>query len=158
MITRRGEFKDIGPLIELIQDGHRISKYKDVEMDTPYLKQMLSACIQRQEVKGENGCCVIVGQDHNPVDGVLIGMVERIYHIGKKFAATDLFFFVRPDASSKLGLLLFRQFEKWAEARPEVAYIKLGVTDIFGDIERMSAFYERRGYSRSGLMFERKLS
>lgn len=155
MTVRDAEFSDVAIILELLEEGKEAGSYRDYHIDMNVAKQLIFGTLQRTKVKGDGGTCVFVWDDDG-VQGVLIGVTERIYHIGKEFRATDIFFYITqsyndPDAFRSL----LKEFERWAWSNSRVRKIDLGVTNVFGDPERLARIYERFGYNRSGVMLEK---
>lgn len=154
-MIREGKFVDIPVIMALIEEGHRIGKYAEYSIDKNECKQILMAALQRTTVKGEGGTCVFV-YDDDGVQGFIIGITERIYHIAKEFMATDIFFYIAKEYNDPLAFrLLLKSFEEWSWGNPRVKKIDLGVTNVIGDPRRLAVIYKRFGYSESGLMVEK---
>lgn len=153
---RDAKFSDIPFIYGLIEEGHKRSKYKDFIIDVGETKQLLLQAIQRMTVNGPGGTCAYVLCNDELIEGFLIGVTERIYHISTSLYATDLFFYLSPDITTiKNMLMIFDAFEAWAVKNKKVKFIKLGVTDIIDDYNRLGKFYKRKGYRQIGIMFER---
>lgn len=157
MITRRAQFADIPRLVELMQEAHGRSKYAErCRVDVDEVKQLFIGALQRDSVRGPGGSCVYVVQADGVVEGVILGMTERIYHFGDKLMATDVLFYVSERAGPRSALNLLAAFEGWASENPRIIEITLGISDVIDDPERLAKVYERRGYAYSGLMYERR--
>lgn len=160
MTIRAAKFADIPRLVDLMTEMHMRSCYvgRD-EVDVAEAKQLCLGMIQRVTVKGPGGACAFAAEkDDGTVEGFILGMTERVYHIGCNLMATDVFFYVSERAGPRDFIHLFDAFESWAEANPRVIEIRPGVTDAIDAPERLAKFYERRGYRRSGLMFEKGIA
>lgn len=154
-MIRPAKFGDINALVELMKEGHARSKYagRD-EVDVKEAKALLMASIQRHGLKREGGTCVFVTDQ---VDGFMMGMVDRVYHVGTKLVAQDLFYYAREGVKPQDAVGLLGAYLDWAESIPNVIEIRNGVTDIIGDVERVEALYRRRGFTRCGVIMERKI-
>lgn len=153
---RETRYVDVPLIYKLIEEGHKRSKYKDFNIDVAETKQLLISAIQRMTVKGAGGTCSYVLENKDGIYGFIIGVTERIYHISTDLYATDLFLYISPTFVTVRNLnLLFLAFEGWALENKKVKFIKLGVTDIIDDYNRLGKFYKRKGYRQIGLMFER---
>lgn len=154
-MIRPAKFGDIPAIVELMEEGHARSKYAGRDfVDPKEAKRLLMASIQRQGLKGEGGACVFVTDQ---VDGFTMGMVDRVYHIGTKLMAQNLFYYARETARPQDRLALFDAYIGWASAIPGVIEIHDGITDIVGDVDRVEALYRRRGFTRCGVIMERKI-
>lgn len=154
-MVREAKFADIPVLLALLEEGHKIGKYKDYNIDISTAKQVFMGVLQRTTVKGEGGTCAFV-YDDDGVQGFIIGITERIYHIAKEFMATDIFFYIAKEYNDPLAFrMLLKSFEEWAWSIPRVKKIDLGITNIIGDPHRLAIIYRRFGYVDSGLMVEK---
>lgn len=154
-MVRAATYADAPAIMALLDEGYRRSKYREFTLDVPIARNLIVGAIQRTEVKGEGGTCVLVYGEHE-IFGVMVGIIDRIYHVAKELCATDLFFYVSKQCPSPRAFVeLLRAFEDWAWSNPKVAKIDLGVTDIIGDPARLGLFYKNRGYINAGFMYEK---
>lgn len=154
-MVRDAEFSDAKMIMELLYEGHRNSKLRDFRIDMNVARQTILSALQRSKVKGDGGMCVFVWDDYG-VQGVIIGVMERIYHIAKEFRTTDIFFYISRSYKDPMAFRsLLKAFEDWSWSNSRVKKIDLGVTDLFGDPRRLSRIYERFGYNESGVMLEK---
>jgi hypothetical protein len=160
MTVRAAKYADISGLCALMRDGHARSKYADVGgIDTAEARQIFMGAIQRMASTGPGACCVFVAEGEEGINGVFIGVLERVYHVGDKLSATDLFFYTAPGANPWAASTMLEGFEKWASANPRVIEIRLGVTDVIdANPETLAGIYEKRGYKRVGVILERKVA
>lgn len=160
MAIRGARFSDIPRLLELMAEGHRRSRYAQVcAMSRDAAKQLLMGALQRTEVKGPGGTLVHVAEAGSTVEGFIIGVTDRVYHVGEALSATDLLFYVSARAGRLDFVRLFEAFEAWALANPRVIEIRPGITDIVdGDAAaKLGSLYERRGYQRCGAIYQRSV-
>lgn len=156
-MIRPAKFADIPRLMELLHEMRERSKYanKD-EIDLAAAKQLLVGSLQRATGKGPGATCAFVAENDGHIEGFIVGVLDRVYHIGKRLWATDLFFYTTKQAGPRDFERLFDAFEEWAMGNPKVIEIHPGVSDaINSDPTRLGRFYRRRGYAQDGLMFQR---
>ncbi len=160
MSVRTARYGDTPRLVEILQQGHKESKYADRgKVDVEEAKQVLMGAMQREGSLGPGGTCCLVAETEGVVEGLLFGITERVYHIGDRLMATDVFWYVTDAARAIDSLELFNAFERWALGHPKVIEIHLGITTALNDdkrLERMAKMYEKAGYVRAGLMFEKR--
>lgn len=157
-MIRQAKFGDIPALAALMDEMYRRSKYRDRdEIDMKSAKALVMQCIQRHGMQRAGGSSVFVIDRDGKIDGFIIGLLEPIYHIGKKLTATDLFYYAREKARPQDALRLFDQFIAWAESIPDVIEIRNGATDAIGDYRRVEALYRRKGLAQSGVIYERSV-
>lgn len=154
------KFGDIPAAVTLFEEMHRRSVYADrAKIDTKELKALLMGSIQRHGHKTVGGTCCLVaeGNKSGVLSGLLIGVLDRAYHILDGMMATDLFYFTSEQAGARDAIRLFDAFEAWAQGNPNVIEIKLGAPDVVDPNVRVGALYERRGYRQCGFIFERSV-
>ena len=152
MAIREAEYKDIPIMVSLLEEAHRVGTYREYALEKGAINQLLSGVLQRTSVNGDGGTCAFVWEDDG-VQGLLLGVRERIYHVSKDFRATDIFFYIAKEYNDSLAFrLLLRAFEEWAWKHPRVKRIDLGITDIISDPKRLALIYKRFGYNEYGVM------
>ena len=157
MTVRPAKFGDINRLAELLEQGYQRSKYRDRgSIIIKETKALLVNAIQRHGLKSAGGSCVFVSEHDGLVDGFIAGLLDRVYHIGDKLSATDFFFYVAPDGSPTSAGGLIDAFIDWALDIETVAEIRLAATDIIQDYERTAALYRRKGFTQTGVIYERR--
>lgn len=155
-MIRRARFGDIPGLYRLIGEGHANSRYAaSEEIDEREAKALLMRCIQRHGSPNVGGSCVFVAEAGGRIDGFIVGLLDRVYHLGRRFSAEDLFFYVSPDSEPTMAGRLIDAYVAWAEANEKVIEIKLAATDIIDDWRRTAHLYERKGFHQIGAIYER---
>ena len=144
-------------MAELLEQGHRRSKYRDRgSVNTKEAKSLLVNAIQRHGLPSVGGACVFVSEHEGVVDGFITGLLERVYHIGDKLSATDFYFYVAPEGSPTSAGSLADAFIEWALGIEAVIVMQLSATDIIQDYERAAALYRRKGFTQTGVIYERR--
>mgnify|MGYP006421503355 CR=1 FL=1 len=159
-VVRKARFIDTRAMADILREVYGRSIYPDLdEIDEREMKRLLTACVQKHGAKGEGACGVFVHENaQGDVDGFIIGMTQRVYHIGTKLSATDLFFLLREDASFRAGLGLWRAFEAWAKEQLGVVEIQVGLTRALGDYATAGKMYEKQGLTPYGAIYRRSLA
>ena len=119
-------------------------------------KSLLVNSIQRHGAVGVGGTCVFVSENDGAIDGVIVGVLDRVYHVFDKLSATDLAFYVAPGGSPSSAGALFDAFFEWAEGIEGVIEVQIGATDMIQDYERTAALYRRKGFTQTGVIYERR--
>ena len=156
-MIRAAKFSDIPSIVQLMKEGHARSKYANRdEIDVAEAKRLLMQFIQRHGLKREGGTCVFVT---DAVDGFMMGMLDRVYHVGTKLVAQDLFYYCRETTPPQSALGLLAAYTDWAESVPNIIEIRNGITDIVNaeNVVRVESLYQRQGFSRCGVLMERKV-
>ena len=140
-----------------MEQGYQRSKYRDRgSVSTKEIKSLLVNAIQRHGLTSAGGACVFVSEHEGVVDGFIAGLLDRVYHIGDKLSATDFFLYVASDGAPASAGGLIDAFVDWALAIEAVAEIRLAATDIIQDYERTAALYRRKGFTQTGVIYERR--
>ena len=156
-MVRNAKFGDIPRLTELLEQGHRRSKYRDrASVDIKETKLLLVQAIQRHGLTTAGGSCVFVSEHDGAVDGFIAGLLDRVYHIGNKLSASDFFFYVAPGGSPTSAGSLADAYIDWALGIEAVIVIQLAATDIIQNYERAAALYRRKGFIQTGVIYERR--
>jgi hypothetical protein len=154
-LVREAEYRDVPIMASLLEEAHMVGSYKDYPLEGGAISQLLFATLQRTSVRGEGGTCLYVWDDDG-VQGLIIGVMERIYHVAKDFRATDLFFYIARAYNDPVAFrMLLKSFEEWAWSHKRVKRIDLGITDIIGDPKRLAVIYRRFGYNECGVMLNK---
>lgn len=153
-MIRPAKFSDIPAILSLMAEGYQRSKYRDIDtIDRREANALLMNAVQRHGLRREGGSCVFVSDG---VDGFITGLVDRLYHVGTKLVAQDVFFYVRPGAAPQIAPGLLSAYVEWASSIRDVVVIRNGITDLISDPEKIEQFYRAAGFERCGVMMERK--
>lgn len=158
-MIRAAKFADIPRIVELMVEMQSASKYRDVsEVDVKVAHQLVAHCIQRNGHTTDGGALVQVVDVAGQVEGFMMGVLGRVYHIGKKLNADDAFLHCTKRAPKTAMKRLFKAYMDWATSNPRVATIKASWTDALPGAARMGAFYKGQGFERVGEIFERVIT
>lgn len=155
MTIRSAKFGDIPRLTELMQEMHTRSCYAArATLDVKATKALFMASIQRHGSHHVGGTSVEVAEKDGVVEGFLIGILDRCYHVLSQLMATDLFFYLSERGDPRDAMRLLNGFVTWAKGNPAVIEVRMGATNAIGDFERTSVLYRRAGLERCGEMYE----
>lgn len=140
----------------LIRRQHAASKYAGrVEISDKALEHLILATFASMGQHGpQAGLCCVAVRDGKVV-GFIIGVLDRVYHIGKKLTANDLFFVNEGGVGDTLGLI--DAYVLWATNNPSVIEIMLSWSDTLPGAEGVAALARRKGFVKVGEMFEKRL-
>lgn len=158
-MIREAKYADVMALVALLQDAHRLSKYAALgDVDAAEAKRLLAAGIQRHGGQHDGSTLVLVAEDADKrLCGLFYALLQRVYHIGDKLEATDVFFYLADGSDPRDARRFLDAFESWAQGNPKVILLKNGVTDLMGDYTRAARMVERRGMALSGVIYERRV-
>lgn len=147
MTIRRAKFQDIPWLLDLAVVAHFASNYAGrCEVDLNIAERFFRNLIAGQTKDSvENGTAVFISEGEDRIEGAIIGYLQRVYFVTDKLEATDLFWYVRPDAPQSTGQRLQAEFQKWAGKIDHVIQIVQANRDAIVDPERSGKLIERSG-------------
>lgn len=158
-MIRRANYSDIPAIFSLLTEGYERSRYRDIgAIDAKVAKGLLVNAIQRDGQMGEGGALVRVAEaEGGEVAGVILSLLQRVYLIGDKLQATDLFYYTTERCAVRDRTALFDAMVAWAEANPRVVEIQASASDIVGDWRRVGGLYERKGFDACGGMWRKEI-
>lgn len=157
-MIRAARSTDVPLLLAMLHEMHAASKYAGrVEISDKAADALLMSAIASQGQHGPQASHVIIAeQDGKPV-GFMVGVLDRVYHIGNKLTANDLFLYVRPNSGVRPVIALIDSYIAWASGKRAVVEIMLSWSDALPGAADIAALYGRKGFTRSGEMFEMRL-
>lgn len=155
MMIRPAKFADILRIVELLDEMCLHSKYNGVaSVSHKAAHRLLQQCIQRHGFTNDGGSFVMVAVRDQRVEGFMVGILDRVYHVTDMLAANDVFLYCTKKAHPTSGVRLFDAYVSWAKNNPKVVSIKASWTDAMAGSERIERMYEGKGFKRSGGIFE----
>lgn len=155
-MIRPSKFSDIPRIVDLLVEMHGASKYAGkVDVDRRAAHALLQQCVTRNGGLHEGGALVNVVEHKGTVEGFMVGMLDRVYHIGAKLSAKDVYLYVTPAASKLDARRLIKAYVRWAVENPKVFEINLSWTDTMEDAEKIGDLYNALGFRKCGEIFER---
>lgn len=159
-MIRAARHVDVWRLVELLTAAQARSIYAGrCDVDQVVARKTVASMIQRHGGTHDGGACVFVAEDGKGVIcGFCVGALDRVYHIGDKLVAQDVFLVAEPGAPAAAHNSLIDAYLDWAASVPDVIEINLSWTDVVpGTGERMGPVYERKGFVRCGEIFRREV-
>lgn len=155
MTVRTAKFGDIPAIYALMVEAHARSIYagRD-EIDQRHAKGLLMNAIQRVGARHEGAMLVLVSEHDGAVTGFMVGLLDRLYQLGTKLFATDLFFYHTPGGNPVDPIGLLMGLVEWANTIPNVIEIKVGSTNVIGDHREIAKLYEGAGFKQCGALYE----
>lgn len=152
---RKATFQDAPAIMQLLRDQHTRSKYASrCRIAEPQLQHLVTSMIAQQGQIGPQGTCVFVCDNAagEPV-AFIAGILDRVYMIGAKLKAQDLFF-CNEGGSVKDTLQLLDGYVNWARSIRAVLEINVSWNDTMPGADRVAQLYARKGFRKSGEIFE----
>lgn len=148
-MIRPARFQDAPAIEALIRRQHARSVYANrVGIADKALENLVMGLIAGMNQHGPQGTHVAVNEEDGKVVGFVAGVLQRIYNIGDRLGASDLFLVNEGRVSSSLKLV--DSYIEWARSNPKVLEIGLTWTDAMPDGARAAKLYEHKGFRRNG--------
>jgi|GEM_PF-5747377 len=155
-MIRPARFTDQPAIEGLIRSQHASSKYAGrVGIAGKALEALVLGMIAQAGQNGPQGSHVAVAVRDGKVTGFVAGVLDRVYHVGDRLTANDLFLVNQGTLADTLGLV--DSYVGWARANPRVIEIMLSWSDALPGAEGIAALARRKGFVKSGEMFEMRL-
>lgn len=157
MSLRPARTTDAFGMVDLLVEQHSRSRYLHAgAIDTLFARKLLAQAVQRNggTTAGSTLVNVIEGDDGNVV-AFMLGVLDRVYHIGSKLCAQDMFLVATPKVGARASSQLLAAYIDWASSNPAVHEIMLSHTDALPEGDRMGAVYERLGFERCGGIYRK---
>lgn len=155
-MIRRALPQDMKGVERLIRAQHAASKYAErVGISDKAMETLLLGMFAQMGQRGPNATHVAVAVEDGAIVGFVAGVLDRVYHIGDRLTANDLFLVSSGKLSNTLGLI--DSYLAWARANPKVVEVVLSWSDALAGAERVAEIYRRKGFVRSGEMYELRL-
>jgi hypothetical protein len=157
-MIRAASHSDLPRLRDLLLEMQRVSKfYPDIDVDQPTARSILLTGVQRHGGLTLGGANVQVVEKNGQVEAFMLGMLDRVYHIGNRLQANDIYLYATQAAPKTAAVQLLKGYIAWALGNPKVAKIMLSWTDALGvDGEKLARVYEKLGFHRVGEIWERE--
>lgn len=157
-MIRPAKFVDIMVLVDLMEEMHAVSRFAGkVGVDRKAAQSLMQQAIQRNGGTNDGGAFVAVAEQDGKIEGFIVGALGRLYLIGDRLEASDLFLYVTPRAGKLDARRLFRAYLDWGWTNPRVYRVLASHTDaVLGDDERVGMMYQGEGFHRIGAIYERE--
>lgn len=153
---RNARAADIPGIVLLLQEQYLFTEYARegrAAIDVPFTKSMLAQAIQRHGKTNGGGCFVQVADLNGVIVGLVLGTLVRVYAIGDKLMASDIFWLVNEQASAVDAAALMRNMIAWAKSAPHCIQVKNATTQILGSRDRGGIILQRLGFEPYGNIY-----
>jgi hypothetical protein len=156
-MIRPATFPDLEGVKALLREMYDASKYRGhVAISKTAMDGVLAAALMAQRSPVQYGSFFHVAlSPGGKIVGFMIGQLDRIYHIGNRLVAQDMYLYVSPRGKAADTIQLVNAYIAWAEGNQKVLDIKLSWTDTLPGAARVEKLYERKGFRRCGAIWER---
>ena len=162
---RVAKFADIPGLLDLMAVAHFASNLAGrCQIDEQHAEKVLRQVIGAQSMKGAEGTTfayIAVTKTGQPqievVQGAILGVLQRIYFITDRLEATDVFWYVRPQANALIAKTLLNAFHSWAARVDGVIDIVQSELDMIAGTKPIGPLLERKGFRRAGTVYIKEI-
>jgi|GEM_PF-1221550 len=158
MTVRTAKVGDVMAILDLMEAAHARCIYSDVDtIDREYTRQFYTRAMHFQGHTKHQATMFLVSEQDGKIEGYFFGFLDRLYSIGHKLAATDVHFYLSPEADQRDAIRIVNQFCEWGESNPKVVEIRIGESNVFGTPDpRFSALLERKGFTKAATVFTKR--
>lgn len=158
MTIRTAKPADVMEILALMQAAHARTIYAEVdEIDHDYTRMMFTRAMHFNGHKNGTATLFLVAEKDGKIEGYFFGLLDRLYQVGKKLAATDVHFYLSPDADARDAIRIIDAYLEWCDGNPKVAEIRIGESNAFGEPDpRFAALLERKGFEKAATVFSKK--
>lgn len=154
-MIRPAKFADTVRIVELLEQLHGESKYASISgFSNKAAHRLIQQCIHKHGGVHEGGALVMVSVKDSRVEGFMVGILDRIYHVCDDLAANDVYLYCTDKAPVTDFHRMFKAYLSWAKHNPKVAIIKASWTDAVEGADRITTVYENEGFVKVGEIFE----
>lgn len=148
---------DIMRLVDILVEKHAASIWHGkVNVSRDVARRVLAAFIQRNGNTNDGGSIVAVWLDRKEViQAFIVGVLDRVYHIGDRLCAQDVYLVATKQASPRAADKLIDAYLEWADANPFVEVIHASWTSVLPEGPRLHKFYLRKGFAQTGAIYSR---
>jgi hypothetical protein len=140
---------DIKAIEGLIRRQHATSKYAGrVRISDKALDQLMVHLFAGQAQPSVGATHISVAVRDGKVVGFIAGILQRVYLIGDKLEATDVFFVNEGSAADTFALA--DAYLNWATGNRKVLEVRMSWTDSIPGASRVTALFQRKGLRKSG--------
>lgn len=156
-MIRPARHMDAFALVDILVERQKDSRYAGrVAVDEPYARKFLSSLIQRHGGTNEGGSFVMVSEDSaGQVEAFVAGALDRIYMIGDRLGAQDVFLIGRKGCPPRALTRLFDEYVAWAASNPKVLEIGASHGDVIEGGDAFGPYFERAGFIKCGTLYRR---
>lgn len=152
-MIREAIFSDIPAMAKLLKQSHVRSKYATrCGVSDKAIDQLLISLIHGQKQNGPCASFVQVVEYEGEVVGFIAAALSRIYNIGDKLCAAEIFL-INESKRLKDTLALIDNYISWAKSNPKVIEVGLSWSDALPNAEDIANIYRRKGADKVGEQF-----
>jgi hypothetical protein len=148
-VIRAARHTDTKAIEALIRRQHAASTYAGrTDICDKALSGLLLTLIAGQAQSSVGATYVRVAMRDGKVTGFIAGSLQRVYQIGDRLEANDVFYVNEGSAADSFALA--DGYLAWAGGNPKVLDVRMSWTDAIPGAERIVALLKRKGLKKTG--------
>lgn len=148
-MIRAARHTDLKALEKLIRQQHAESNLAGrVGISDKALEALLLSLFAGQMQRSVGATLVMVALRDGKVTGFIAGSLQRLYQIGDKLEANDVFFVNTGSPADAFAMV--NAYLEWATGNRKVLEVRMGWTDSIPGAERIVSLLKRKGLRKSG--------
>lgn len=156
MLIRRAVPAEAPILTQLLVERHADTRYAGyVAIEQPLARKLIANAIHRHGGTHDGATFVMVAEGDDGIDAFVMGVLNRVYHVGTMLAAQDVFLIGRKECSPRALNGLMDAYIEWGLSNPRVFEVMASWIDTIPGAERMDAAYRRKGFTKCGAIYRR---
>ena len=148
---RLGDVPDISAIWDLAIELRDQSTYTGIKADKEKFTRMVAGMMG-----DKTSSVIVIVDDDNKPQGFILGLVEELFSSRSRYG-TDLAVYVR-EGYRRYAPRMFKEFIDWAESKPRVVRVILGLSSGIGTEERTGKMYNQLGLSSVGGLYMKEVS
>lgn len=157
-MIRGATTSDLGKLHGLVMAMHQQSDFlaRGIGVHEAAARNLIRDCMIRHGRTNEGGTLLNVVEVNGELRGFMLGSLQRVYLIGDRLEAVDVFLYCAPNAPARAAERLIDEYIAWATGNPKVADTILSFTYAGGiKAGKLARIYERKGFAKRGEIWKR---
>lgn len=156
MQIRRAVLAEAPILTQIIVDRLPDTRYHGhVSIEQPLARKMIANAIHRHGGTVDGATFVMVAEGPEGIDAFVMGVLNRVYHVGTMLAAQDVFLIGRKECDPRALNGLLDAYLDWGLSNPRVFEVFASWIDTIPGAERMGAPFRRKGFTKCGEIWRR---
>ncbi|MEO1169906.1 MAG: hypothetical protein AAFW97_14470 [Pseudomonadota bacterium] len=127
------------------------------QVDEDYAFKALVHFVQYHGRLKDGGKCLFVYEHDGEIVGFIAGLLSRVYNIGDKLVASDMFLHCIESAPVMAWVKLINAYMQWADSSPDVIDITLSHTEAMPGSIRLEPAFERMGFREFGKTYVKQV-
>lgn len=150
-------FGDTRRLVDMLVEQQTKSVYAGlVGVNTDVARKLIAGLIGRHGNSYDGGSLCNVVEVDGVIEAFSIGVLQRVYLIGDRLEAVDVFLIATGKAPATAWRALRDAYLAWADQNHRVVQTILSHSDALPTGARMSRSYAKLGFAKSGEMWVRR--